>query len=181
MSGLPNPTQQKCVVPLDIARRLHFDGNAMAAFEAKTGRHFLEIMADIQDAQADALRDHPDDEARQQTATVRAISLTVLCDIVWAGCLEYNGSKGPPSWPLTQEQVRRYITIGWMNKHTGKIFKAFQEDTPDKEDLPVRMREDGAAVRPMTDAEASTRADGGRPGGASGVSILDALTLKSED
>lgn len=175
-----NPTQSKCVVPLDQNRRLCFDGNAMAAFEEKNGRHFLEFMADIQDAQTEAVRDFPDNPERQQSATVRAISLTSFCDMVWAACVEYNG-RSEPQWPLSQAQVRRFITFRWMNRHTARVFEAFQEQGPDTEDLPQRMQEAETEVRPMTEAERSTRADGGPPGGASGDSISDSAMPTSAD
>ena len=175
-----DPTQKKCVVPLDKDRRLMFDGNAMAAFEEKNGRHFLEFMADIQDAQAEAEREFPNNPARQQSATVRAISLTSFCDMVWAACVEYNG-RSEPQWPLSQTQVRRFITLNWMNQHTARVFEAFQEQGPDREDLPMRLREETTEVRPMTDAERSTRVDGGRPSGALDDSTSVSATPTSAD
>ena len=69
----------------------------------------------------------------------------------------------------------------WMNKYTKRVFEAFEEQGPDKEDLPMRLRAETTEVRPMTDAERSILVDGGRPGGVSGDSTSDSATQTSED
>ncbi len=176
-----NPIQPKCVVPLDTERQLYFDANQMGAFQKVQGRHFLDYIGEFQEGQFDAKEKFPDDEERRENHFLRGIDFNAFADFVWSACLEYD-SRGEPSWPLSRGQIGRYITFGWMMKHLGKIFEAWRKMTPDKEDLPMRLRsEETTEVRPMTEAERSTRVDGGPPGGQSGDSTSGSATPTSAD
>ncbi len=168
-----NPTSKPLAVTLGGKRyKLYFDLNTFAKFEEVAGKHFLEFLADMQEALASISADHSPLGA---FGVLKKVAMKDLQAFVFAALHEYDHND-EPVWTLTVGQMGRLVTVENMVGVIRLVLRGNTENAPSPEDTQTEAEK---SPRP-TNAGASTPADGGNNFGPSDESILASLTLHSD-
>jgi hypothetical protein len=114
-------------IKLDKPRKLVFDMNTFAAFEEKTGKFFLDVVADIVEAA-------PPGQPVRPLEVLRKVSMADLRALVWAAVHTYD-LQGEPHWPLTLTQVGRYITIQNLPEILNAVLRGQAESSPQTDEV----------------------------------------------
>ena len=168
-----NPTSKPLHVKLGGRRyKLHFDLNTFAKFEEVTGRHFLEFLANMQEALASIATDRSPLGA---FGVLKKVAMKDLQAFVFAALHEYDRND-EPVWPLTMGQMGKLVTVENMVDVIRLVLRGNAENAPTSED--VQTEAENPPARP-TNAGASTPANGGDDFGPSDEAILASLTPHS--
>ncbi len=189
-----NPTTKPLTIELGGERyQLHFNLNTFEKFEEITGRHFLEFLADMQDALEASATANIETMAKLGTkatpaaikkATERAslnflkrLSIKDVRAFMFSAMHDYD-SEGEPFWPLTIGKMGQLVTLENIPQMVRLVMQGHAKNAPTKEDVEEEGGEEKPA-RPMT-AGPSTPASGGTAFGPSDAEILASLTPTSE-
>ena len=169
-----NPTEAKLNMGefAGKPRTLHFDFNTYAAFEEKTGKHFLEYISDLAAALAKAQRDEG-----SYVDVFRSVSISDMRALVWACMVEYDAQDNP-TWPLSMATVGKHLTLPYMMSLLPRLMAAGSSSVPAPEEVRQAQgsepTEDTDGENPTVPApESSTPADGGKTSGALEEEVLD--------
>ncbi len=191
-----NPTTKPLAITLGGKRyHLHFNLNTFEKFEEITGKHFLEFVADMQEALETSSRvavsmlgknPSPADlqKAMEQggkasLAFLKKLSIKDVRAFFYAALHEYD-SNDEPVWTLTIGQMGKIITMDNIPDMVRMVMQGHVQNSPGKEDEePNPMGEEEEPGRPTT-AGSSIPANGGMASGPSDEEILDSLTKTSE-
>lgn len=128
---------------LDRERTLIFNVNTMAAYEEATGNFYWDTMLKLfefyEKRQSQAIAHAPGgkltlaQQTRMGLEMLRHISTKDLSALLWAATHEYQGDM--PKWPLTIEQVGRYLRPQDTPRILNLIIQGHASNNPTREEL----------------------------------------------
>lgn len=167
-------------ITLDCARTLIFNFNTVRAFESASKSRYWAFVGDLMQLQGRIVESaterwkaaHPGQPVNALEVTfnymdlMRDLSMEQLQTLVWAALHEY-GPNDKPTWPLTIDQIGRYITPLRIIEVFRSVITGLMSNNPTSPELGEASAPAGATEKPAattTTSETTTPASA-EPGG----------------